>query len=47
MGIVNQRLDFSVEVTTGIDNIQTGDTALDGECGEVKLVYILLWLKFG
>ena len=46
VGVVDQRLDFPVEVATRVDYIQTCDTALECQCSEIKLVDVLLWLEF-
>ena len=47
VGVVNQRFNFSIEITTRINNVQPGDTSFDCQRSEVKFVDILLRLELG
>ena len=47
VGIVDDRIDFSIQIATGINNIEARNTSLNGQCGQIKFIHIAFWLKLG
>ena len=45
MGVVNEGIDFTIDIATGIDNIQIGQSAFECPGSDVKLVEVVLGHK--
>ena len=45
MGVVNEGIDFTIDIATGIDNIQIGQSTFECPGSDVKLVKVVLGHK--